>query len=798
MKKWTIGLISTDYDLHDVRNNIIDELSKLNFDISAFESSSFPVEPHLHSHDACLAALDRVDIVILIIDNRYGGLYLGKEGNDSITEMEFAKSIKTNKIFIPCIRKKIWDERNQLISQVKNLKSEFRDIRKRKKLIKPVYAQNWKLIDFIGKIKNLDKDNYVAFFNELSELKTSIFGRLESISRFLCQKIIESQVDHVRALKTTTGLALSFGDVLDGKYYIEPPFKLLSGKKSNLKKIGGVLNQIYLNSFGILIVGEPGIGKSTVILKSFIENAINKTRYDQSYVLPFYVSLRGKGTNYHFDFEKYIEDCFNDYLQKENYPLLRLKDIQPILYIDGFDELSDDYSNFVIDKVLLNDFFQKKFIASSRTRFADIYLNNINFGNKISLIIEITDWNIEHAKKYVRKFCTNRKRRDLVDKIESMLNSSYELHNIYTNPLLLSLYLWIIEESGMEIPININDKITLYDKCLINLAKREGIKLKVTESDLYKAWMITCWLLYKKRFTENFINIDDLIANIQIEIPELDHLSETKFVFFNTLFNFNNYNEITGAIHEQFLEFLVAKFFNMSLLSDKLNTDFFEIVLRPEINRIIRTLWSHESSVNREIILEKLWAIYSKLQQSIDSKDISIRTHVIYHIGRMPTDSSKKLLDLANEIEKNIAVQLSIYFGLIKKGDLLRESELYLFLQNEEWDRANRGYHLVYYSDWSIKDETPPFYDLGVYNWERTFKALSDHILSQRDEHYFLRRIELFTIKKFCISRNNFNLLTIEYLNKVEKILRIKKNELLDKKILKEFSELKKLFKKNT
>jgi len=790
--KWTIGIISTDYDLHDVRNNIIEELKSLKFQISAFEDSSFPVEPFTHSHEACLYALDRVDIVILIIDHRYGGLFLGKDGNVSITEKEFDKTISSNKIFIPCIRKSIWDERDYLSKQVKSLKKKYKDTSKIRKLIQPIHAQNWDLIDFIEKIKKLDTDNYLVFFDDLSELRENIIGRLQGISRFICQRIVESQIDHVRALKTTTGLALSVGDVLDNNYYVEPPFIIKSGGKSKTKKIGNVIQHILERNLGLLIIGEPGIGKSTVILKAFIENAKNSI-IDKSYTLPFYVSLRGKGINYHFSFEKYIEDCFIYYLKKEKYPLLSITDIYPILFIDGFDELSDDYSNFEIEKVLQNDFFNKNFIASSRTRFAEINLNNITFGNKISLIVEIVDWDISHAKKYIRKFCNNRKRKDLISKIDDMLNASSDLHNIYINPLLLSLYLWIIEESGMEIPININDKISLYDKCLKILANRESDKLRIQESILFHIWMNTSWLLYKKRFTGNFINIDDIISSCNKEIKLNKSYTEIKFSLFSTLFIINDYNEITGAIHEQFLEFLVAKLFNTSLLSDKQRTDFFEIVLRPEINRIIRTIWSHENSHNKSKILDNLWLIYFNLVSSTNSNDISIRTHTIYHIGRMPISRSVELLKCAIEIEKNIAVRLSIYFGLIKKGDLLRESELFLLLQNEEWDRANRGYHLVYYSDWSVNNETPPYFDLGVFSWERTFKALFNHILSTREEHYFLRRIELYTIKKFCISRNDFSYLTTEFIQSVENVLKEVKNKEFDKNILYEFEELKRL-----
>lgn len=783
MQKWVISLISTDYDLHDIRQSLISELEFHDFDISAFEKDNFPVEPHMHSHNACVAALDRVDIVVLIIDQRYGGLYIG-DTNISITEKEFETAISSKKIFIPCVRNKVWNEKNtfsKLLKSAKTLKQQER-IRRDSK---PSYAENWEVFDFIDRVGKLDTDNYLIFFDEAADLKTKIIGRLEKLSRFLCQKIIESQVKYVQSLKTTTGLALSFGDVLNGGFYIDPPFKIKSGSNRKFKKIDEYI-KLLLNDqdeIGILFIGEPGIGKSTLILKSFVENAKN---IENLYALPFYISLRGEGTDYHFSFEEYINDCFNYYLQKEKYPLLCLTDIKPILYIDGFDEISNDYSNLNISDTVLNNFFSKKILVTSRTYFSKIFLNNIDFGNKISLIIEIQNWNITHAKKYVRNFCTKRDRKDLIEKIDKLLVSSEELKQIYKNPLLLSLYLWIIEDSEMELPFTVSDRISLYDQCLTNLSKRESFKLGISESDLYNIWMKTCWELYKKRFDNIFLSISDL--------SELNPSVEIKPQLFNSLFHINNYKEISGTIHEQFLEFFVSKYFNESLLSRNHRTDFFEIVLKPEINRIIRTLWRHESDSNKSLILDTLWSIYKNHLASRESKYISIRTHVVYHIGRMPIQEASSLLSEALDSENNIAVRLSIYFGLIKRGDILREQELYdLLKMQEDWDCANRGYHLVYYSDWAITNETPPFYDNGSHKWERTLQALLEHICSNRDEHYYLRRIELFTIKRFYEVTNEKTLLSDEIMQKIESALKIGKIEDFDKKIADEFNGIKKL-----
>ena len=86
--KWKVAVISTDYDLHYLRDSIESLLEKLGFEVIAFERPDYTVYAEVHSHEACLLALQNSDIVVLLIDRRYGGLYMGK-GQDSITEKEY-------------------------------------------------------------------------------------------------------------------------------------------------------------------------------------------------------------------------------------------------------------------------------------------------------------------------------------------------------------------------------------------------------------------------------------------------------------------------------------------------------------------------------------------------------------------------------------------------------------------------------------------------------------------------------------------------------------------------------------
>lgn len=104
---WKISIISTDYDLHECRSSISTALINKGYGVIAFERPDYPYEPDLHSHDVCLNALQQCDIAILLIDKRYGGLYVGNT-NISITEAEYDKLIESKKIILPFISKAAW------------------------------------------------------------------------------------------------------------------------------------------------------------------------------------------------------------------------------------------------------------------------------------------------------------------------------------------------------------------------------------------------------------------------------------------------------------------------------------------------------------------------------------------------------------------------------------------------------------------------------------------------------------------------------------------------------------------
>jgi len=803
--KWKVAVISTDFDLHYLRDTVESKFRKLGFEVVAFELPDYPVQPMVHSHEACLLALQTSDIVVLFIDKRYGGLYLGM-GPESITEEEYLEACKSGKTTIPCVNEKAEQERFNLFGVINQLiDKDDLSLEEARRKITPKYTDSWQVLDFIEKIRKADKDNFIIHFKNSSDLLSKLEGRLQGLTRFICHKIVKAQIDSVKSTRTTTGLALSLGDVLKKGYFMEPHYSLQSGEVPPEETASQVCD---LSNDGkkIMIIGEPGTGKTTLIAKSFLEHA-EACLKQKTNRIPFYLSLRGLGVNYHFDFDQFIEESCQQYLQRRTYPLFEKSHIGPIFYIDGFDELAEQASDIDLQNVVGSKFFSSPFIVCSRTRFAKEGLESVGFASQFQIMLELFPWEKERSWKYIERFCNLRGNPRLYNEMFRAYHETEEMNEIFENPLLLTMFLWIVEEAEMELPLDVKDQVSVYDRFIERWIKRElaragrnGLKITKNFAEMIKnAWQLTAWKIYKGRFTGEAINkvqLSEWLVSFNRGFGEALNIP----AYWDFLDIRPHTGEIRGMFHEQFMEHLLAKEIISCCKEGKYPfLEFLKYEIRYEINKIIRTLWRHEKNEDIRKMLENLWGVYETYLKNKDALGIAISNHAMYYIGRLPVTEAKEKLKVADRLEREIFVKLSIAFGLMKLEDYGMEDELFEKLKkNKDWDRTNRGYHLVYYGDWILKDEEPPYLDDGTKMWGRTLKALLRHIQSCEKRHVALRRVELFTIQRFIEVRGSCNPMTKEDLTIIKKSIESMEDKPQGflKKVDDEFHELENIFDK--
>ena len=815
---WVVSVLSTSYDLEEERKAIIKELENNGIVVSAFEEPEFPAEYDVHSHDSCLIALQRADIALLIINKRYGGRYYqseGEESDQSITEKEFLTAIEKGIPIFTFVHEKAWDERHSYKKQLKKyinkesrgssspdeLKDRFDDE------YTCTYVEKVSTLDFIEAVqKAFDEhhvSNWIDRFDSIDSLIEKVRGKLKGYSRRIVENISVAQRDALLKKHTSTAFGMTLGDVFKSQYYIQPPYVVESGelieKDDNFTEN---LIETICNEKSVLIYGEAGYGKTTILAKCFTDH-LQKCLSHGSYSIPLFVSLRNKGFDYHFDFMKFIDEELQnaEYAQRRHvpYPYLDLTSIKPYFYCDGFDEMAEKLDSKDLDRISHTTIFGNPILLTCRQQYANRYLRNYAFSDHFNARIRIKKWSSDIAHKYIINYF---EKITIDDKTKSIIYESIkksDLQQVLDSPLLITMFLWYVDKEKKTI-----EDITttaLFENWIIELARREHSKLnedaiKINDNDIVAVWGFAAWSLYRKKLSESsqLLRLDDLIASLVKEFPEQSGWINPPL--FESLFDCTN-DKIIGTFHEQFMEYLVARvLINSCIKKVDPYPDFLKMVMRPEINRHFRGIWNQCNNRDREMVFGALYDIYSQHVGEETQDAILSRVHAIYHISRLNSPQREKCLEKAFNSEKHISVLLSLYFGTIKMGNLEKEEEFYnLLITDQDYNEANRGYHLAYYSDSIVKDDLP-FKDNTDLMWNGTLRAFLRHFSSNNISHYYLRRIDLVTMRQLIEARKIVEPLSEEILKSLEKIIEsfdTKNNnqfEIYNEKIKTEFKEL--------
>lgn len=784
-RPWVISVLSTDYDLHEHRQAIITELQKKNVRVSAFELPDFPVEVDIHSHDSCLIALDRIDIALLVIDKRYGGIYIG-DSKCSITETEYLTVVKSKKPCLVFVSKQAWDEWHTYKVGLKSWTDTHPYTQEEKNNWMPKtefdgqyeckYVETIQIFSFIDTVQKAYKkfgvSNWIDQYTDKADLLVKIDGKLKGLSRFLLECLVKEQKKKLGNRHTSTGLGLSLSDVFSRGYYLEPSFDEESGKLESGKTLDIKIKRTLENDNSILVYGEAGYGKTTILAKSFLSH-VKAFLQKGSYQIPFYLWLKEKNSKYHFDFLTYINESFVDDWKREPYPYLNLKDIQPYFYFDGFDEIGEKMTPDEVVKISRSDIFTYPILLTCRQQFAFRYVNTANFSDRFGVRVKINTWQPEKAQEYISNFCRiNNKDEKFSATVCKLLADNQELRDVLNSPLLITMLLWIVEQNRMRIPETVRTRIELFKSCVAELAKRELRRLGQSEtcvSDLVVVWSYAAWEVYYCKLKNKTVRFDILIPLLKKNLP-LIQLNYTE-AHFEALFD-SSEKEIFGTFHEQFLEFLVANTIYLACSDGKYPyPEFLSFVLRPEINRYFRAIWREATADEQNKIITNLNHQYLSNLGDDSFESVSKRVHAVYHIGRFDIPQRESLITKAFNQETHISVFLSLFFGAVKMGKLDYEQQFFERLTTDNaYNEANRGYHLAYYSD-TIMGDKLPFNDDIQKKWTGTLRAFLRHFHNEDVEHYYLRRIDLVTMKHFIEARGFVEPLTDDIMNELAKLI---------------------------
>jgi len=189
-----VFLCSTSFDLEDLRAMIVHRFGNKH-EFIHFEDAAFPSRRGLHSHDQCIEAVKQADVVLCIIDRRYGGSYRGDKSGDfpeqKITfKAEIGEKEKVVEVTIPTRNLSIsWCE---LITAYSTGKYVITFARQRTldekasrrsnqgiKKFNPAHVDDERVFDLLDWITKQRKDNWIIPFHNAVDLENKLAKWLE-------------------------------------------------------------------------------------------------------------------------------------------------------------------------------------------------------------------------------------------------------------------------------------------------------------------------------------------------------------------------------------------------------------------------------------------------------------------------------------------------------------------------------------------------------------------------------------------------------------------------------------------
>lgn len=187
-RKPKVFISSTIYDLKDARGSLKFLLESYGLRVFASESYDFPLMVNQHSYEICLRHVRDSDLVIALIDKRYGGEYENYNGTKiSVTRKEIRVAEELDIPVWTFVRSQTWEERNKFKKFVKQKQKDFG---------RHVLSES--LFDEFRKVGQTEVDSHYVYelIDEITRFKKSnwIFNNFDSSSDLL--RVVEEQLGY--------------------------------------------------------------------------------------------------------------------------------------------------------------------------------------------------------------------------------------------------------------------------------------------------------------------------------------------------------------------------------------------------------------------------------------------------------------------------------------------------------------------------------------------------------------------------------------------------------------------------
>ena len=195
-----IFLSSTAYDLSDFRALVVDRLEADGHEVLFHESPTFPARIGLHSHDQCLEAIKESDLVICLVDRRYGGKYGGATlepfsplkfsvlgAQKSGKKKRFDLVYELNKLSITwCEILVAHNEGIPVVTFARQRTLDEKETRRRNQYLttfSPAYSEKNEIFDFLDWITQRKTNNWIAPFISIVDFEKKLITWMNELNK---------------------------------------------------------------------------------------------------------------------------------------------------------------------------------------------------------------------------------------------------------------------------------------------------------------------------------------------------------------------------------------------------------------------------------------------------------------------------------------------------------------------------------------------------------------------------------------------------------------------------------------
>lgn len=638
----------------------------------------------------------------------------------------------------------------------------------------PIYLKTCKIPLLLRRFKYIDfrnPDNFNANFESL------IYNFKNIIQEKLIQNIHKNQSASIlkqSILPWTSHGGPNIGFIIPD-LYIEPTIKPIKYPHSPLK-FNDWLHK-YMWNDNIAIIGSPGIGKTTLIKKFFIDYKNYQELHQLSFI-PIFLTVKDI-----IEFKQSNSNNFSDFFVKKNKIEKYIKFINKyIFFVDGLDEISESYIEEIV--TTLNDFIDKKDVLWIICR-KDFFFNKLsiyeNIFNKFYDVLEIQEWNIENdSMKFAKDYSIKYDDKDIIQTLIEIRNKFSNIDNFLKKPFEVTLILYLLSDFHSISENSFNSTYNLYKSFYNNWLQREQLRMSTSLNieDVVKLHRNVALHLYNNR--GKGITLDSVVSEVNILNSNLNMIKSDSAFWSLLITSKNGSSDIIERFwHETFGEFIIAENVIQSFLSTdnrELN-DSLTTVYYNEINQFIREGFQQLDKYKKQIIYNNLSITYLKhfssqntfninlfsenyintLDISIDQiitnpESIRIREQILYYLGRLEIDYYPPILSFAARFENNpLLIRSAILGAILYRNENLEFKYLTSLIPGSEEDYLNRSVQLVYFGD-AIGD-LHSFRDNDLFLWDKVKAAILNRLkgLSVRD--IALRWWDLRTLFCFFESR---------------------------------------------